>query len=78
MRLSSLCGHVGREHLGELVVLQTAFQELLLRQVSILVLVHSENKNERQYLILFSVSRISFLMGLLTWVEILTTEQFRF
>jgi len=35
-----LCRHVGRQHLGQLVVLQAALEELLLRQVPVLVLVH--------------------------------------
>ena len=38
-----LCRHVGRQHLGQLVVLQAALEELLLRQVPVLVLVHPAN-----------------------------------
>ena len=39
-----LCRHVGRQHLGQLVVLQAALEELLLRQVPVLVLVHPANR----------------------------------
>lgn len=40
-RLPLLVGHVRRQHLGELVVLQTTAKKLVLGQVTVAVLVHA-------------------------------------
>ena len=42
VRAPHLRGHVGRQHLRQLVILEATLQELLFRQTSIIVLVHPE------------------------------------
>lgn len=41
---AALCRHVGRQHLGQLVVLETALEELLLCQTTVVVFVHPRRK----------------------------------
>ncbi len=48
--LFCLRGDVGGEHLGQLVVLQTALQEFFLCKVTVLVFVHSEKNIQHKYI----------------------------
>ena len=58
-----LRGNVGRQHLGEFVVLEAALQELFLRQASVVVLVHPE-----MTMTMMSVVAI-------TWIQDYTVQQ---